>query len=502
MWMLARYPLGRRRGVVTILATVALLAFFLLWQRSSWVEPLVPTHSVSAQQIRLWQYLHSQLEEHAPQAPQPTLIRPIGDLRFNAVLDQPRPNLIANADELLEPMQRAHDGFVEAIRRPINRPYLAGTRGIVTSAGGDYLPSFLVTLRMIRRTGSTLPVEVFLNQWDEYEPYICEVVLPPLNARCRVIEEVVSNSGESHRSIDIQHFQIKSIAMLFSSFETFIWLDADCVPLYDPAILLDSAPFTLTGLVSWPDFWAETVSPLYLNISRQPELPMTARQATESGLLMMSKKRHFLSLLLAVYYNYYGPDRYYEILSQGGVGAGDKDTFLHAARALGEDYYAVSERVLDLGHPAPDGGVLGSAMLHFDPVQDYALTSQGKWRVKDSSVAKPPRPFFVHANNPKFNAGHELLKGRKADNQRGKHGRLWTDSKEALQLIGFDVEKMMWEETKAVTCNLEHAFFSWQKKTGLCESVQSRWTATFEDPSVETPKFTQDPKDEKQAVSA
>lgn len=218
---------------------------------------------------------------------------------------------------------------------------------------------------------------------------------------------------------------------------------------------------------------------------------MTARQAIEAGQLLMSKRDHFLSLLLAVYYNYYGPDRYYTILSQGGVGAGDKDTFLHAARALGNNFYVVSEPVLDLGHPAPDGGILGAAMAQADPMQDYALTSQGIWRIKDFSVARPPRPFFIHANRPKLNPGNGLF-GEKTQGLDGRPGRMWTLSQDLLERFEFDAEKAFWEEIVTVACDLERAFSSWQWQRGICESVQEHWNATFGNPAMEKPRFTKE----------
>lgn len=55
--------------------------------------------------------------------------------------------------------------------------HIPGTKGIVSTAGGTY-PILVISLRMLRRTGSTLPIEIFLADEDEYEEYICDVVLP------------------------------------------------------------------------------------------------------------------------------------------------------------------------------------------------------------------------------------------------------------------------------------------------------------------------------------
>lgn len=470
----------RKKEIITLLVAIVFLNAYIIWQ-----SPFAP--SIETRQSRLWDQLHPLLEKHAPDCPSPQLVGTAGTPRYDATYETPRRNFISNSESIEWPMQRAHDRFVQdIISEPLDRPY-ARTKGIVSAAGGPYLPTFVVALRMLRRTGSKLPVELFVKDWVEYEPYICEVVLPQLNAKCVVLSELIP-LGDRGRKID--HFQIKSFAMLFSSFESLIWMDSDIILLHNPERLLRADPFTSTGLVTWPDFWSNTASPVYFNISRQSS--STKRQATEAGMILLSKKTHFRSLLLATYYNYYGPSHYYRLLGQGAPGEGDKDTFIHAASALGEDFYTVSEPVVDLGHLERYGkGIIGAAMLQSDPIEDYALTKKGKWRVKDSSVAKAPRAFFIHANTPKMNPAEELL-GEKAQNPDGSPSRLWTDSKEALQRLGHDAEKATWTEVKVVSCTLEHAFDTWKRKTDLCRDVERHWNALFGEQAAEAPKFTDD----------
>lgn len=436
--------------------------------------------------------LYTQIEEHAPQCPPPNIPGSVAGIGFDAVNAMPRPSLIINTDELQGPMQKAHDGFVAAIKTLTDRPYDNGTRGIVSSAGGEYMPTFVASLRMLRRTGCKLPVEVFVNDRHEYEPYICEVVLPALGAKCKVLGEALDLIHDRNdKPIKVEHYQIKSLAMLLSSFESFLWIDADCFPLHDPEILLDSDPFASRGLVAWPDFWANTASALYFNISRQPELPMTARQSTESGMMLISKRMHFSTLLLAMYYNYYGPDYYWPLLDQGSYGQGDKDTFFQAAGALGADFYTVSEPVVAVEHNYDDWGTNEfSAMAQADPMQDYNLTSQGKWRIKTPSIAEAPRVFFLHASNPKFNAATDLLE--KTQRYTGEPGRLWNRPDEVLRRFGYDVEKPYWKEAMTVTCTLEDTFSSWQNMTGLCEDMQHFWNETMSNPDADILHFTDD----------
>ncbi|PKY06609.1 nucleotide-diphospho-sugar transferase [Aspergillus campestris IBT 28561] len=442
-------------------------------RRFNWISPL------SDRRARLWQSLHFLLEQHAPDGAQPTLRGSVGLPRFNAINEVARENHIANADEIRLPLQAAHDGFVQDIRDlNVDRAYVPGTVGIVSSAGGSYLPTFIVSLHLLRQTGSDLPVELFMKDSSEYEPHICEVILPPLGVKCVVLSEILTGQDDAH---PIEGFQLKAFAMLFSSFEKFLWLDADCVPIHNPAPILSSEPFISTGLVTWPDFWANTAAPVYFDISRQPAPPSTARQATEAGVLLLSKTTHFHTLLLAVYYNYYGPDYYYPLLSQGAPGAGDKDTFLHAATALNSTFYSVSEAVVDLGNVTPwnPSTAVNAGYIQADPIQDYNLTSQGKWRTQDPTVSHPPRALFS-------------LLGEKLHGFDGKHTRLWTHPPEAMERIGYDAERKFWEVTLEVTCSMESVFETWKSKTGLCDDVRAHWTAVFEDPDKEAPRFTDD----------
>ena len=163
-----------------------------------------------------------------------------------------------------------------------------------------------------------MPVELFVKDSTEYKSHICEKTLPELNARCVVLSEVMGlekpKSTDNTDGVKIKHYQLKSFAVLFSSFEKVIWLDADCIPIHDPATLLTTDPFKSTGLVTWPDYWASTIFPLCFIISHQPELATTDRATTEAGVFLVSKKAHSHTLLLAAYYNYYGPSHYYHLL--------------------------------------------------------------------------------------------------------------------------------------------------------------------------------------------
>ncbi|CAI7585085.1 unnamed protein product [Penicillium glandicola] len=477
---------GRARALIlAMLALILVCTVYLYWSptTASSTVSLVPNTAfevpLTERQKDFWKVLRPIIESHKPNCPSPEKRGDVAAQSFEPTKDLPRPDLTGLSEEDVRKMEEAHAAFIEDVKnsekklKPIHTP---GKRGLVSTAGSTYLPVFVSSLRMLRRAGSTLPVELYMKDTTEYEKQVCNEVLPQLDARCLVLADVI-------------------FAVLFSSFEEIVWMDADCFPLGKPEELLDSEPFKTNGLVTWPDFWASSASPLYYRISRQEAPSMAARQSSETGVFLVSKKTHSLALLLAAYYNFYGPSHYFRLLSQGGPGEGDKETFIQAASAVGAPFYTVSERVQAIGH-AKANGLSGSAMAQSDPREDFALIQQNKWRVKDESVAPAPHIFFIHANYPKFNPGDRIFgmgwETTPTLKEDGSDGRAWTAPPNTIKRFGYDIEKAYWEEIKWVSCHLETAFKTWETKVGLCQRVEEYWSHVFAEPHDDDPKFSLD----------
>jgi len=49
----------------------------------------------------------------------------------------------------------------------LNKDYQGAGRGIVICGGGSYLPSAYVAIRHVRRTGCSLPIELWVIDWTE-----------------------------------------------------------------------------------------------------------------------------------------------------------------------------------------------------------------------------------------------------------------------------------------------------------------------------------------------
>ena len=60
---------------------------------------------------------------------------------------------------------------------------------------------------------------------------------------------------------------LKVLAMLASSFEDNLFLDADSIPLVDIEPVFEQEPYKSHGYVLWPDFWYRTTSPRFYDIA-------------------------------------------------------------------------------------------------------------------------------------------------------------------------------------------------------------------------------------------
>ena len=96
----------------------------------------------------------------------------------------------------------------------------------------------------------------------QYEKEVCEIVLPPLNATCMILSEVLDAvvPQQRQRLEMMSGYQLKALALAFSSFDDVLLLDADNVPVEPPERLLNSEPFSSAGFVSWPDYVRTPIS--------------------------------------------------------------------------------------------------------------------------------------------------------------------------------------------------------------------------------------------------
>ena len=162
-------------------------------------------------------------------------------------------------------------------------------RGVITLAGGKYSEYAATALGMLREIGSTLPVEVWMkDQTEEKEGWCAE--LEKEGMVCRRLSDYMDLSA-----LPIP-YQWKVFVMLFSSFEEFIFLDADSMPIRNPDQVFESKPYRDTGAILWPDYWKHTGTPwlpFVIGISDEASDMLQDEKSVESGQLVWNKNRHW-----------------------------------------------------------------------------------------------------------------------------------------------------------------------------------------------------------------
>ncbi|KAL9116025.1 MAG: hypothetical protein Q9227_000393 [Pyrenula ochraceoflavens] len=393
----------------------------------------------------------------------------------------PAPDGLPDLTPLTRPevllIRHAHERFVTTITSPDapQMTYESGSRGIVTTAGGSFLTVTLVTMRMLRRSGCQLPVEIFVATEQDLKSHLCQKMFPRLNAKCIDLSLLVDGDAEI---LGENRYFNKFLAMMFSSYDDFLFLDSDNLAVRDPTDMLTSELFKKKGLVTWPDFWKNTASPYsfdIIGVFEDDRIDGTA----ESGQLLLSKKTHASALLLSSYYNYYGLSHYYPLFSQGGHGEGDKDTFLPAAMSLGLPWYHVQEQNEMAGKWDADT-FIPVTMIQYDPIKD---ASHNEWLAKHPEPPYPgdeepqdtkkkatydawaaeddkqrPQVTFVHHNMFKLKPNTIFNEGSVTVSTDGNYNRLWGTLEDSTSRFGgIDMEHRMWSELCTATCDLEEA---------------------------------------------
>ncbi|DBB17802.1 TPA: hypothetical protein ACH3X3_002830 [Trebouxia sp. C0006] len=221
-------------------------------------------------------------------------------------------------------------------------------RGIVILAGGlTYMVPAWVNIHMLRRTGCTLPVEMFFPG-KELPTAELEAALSEVGVVCRPLPDLQLQdfppSNATDTETDLSGFTMKVAALVLSRFQEVIFLDSDNIAIEDPEILFSSAGYKQTGALLWPDYWHSSAAP---DLQLILDVPSMADNTFESGQMVFDKKRVWEGLLLAAFFNMQS-NLYYELFSNF-MGKGDKESFAHALRAARLHYHLLETPVGSLG---------------------------------------------------------------------------------------------------------------------------------------------------------
>jgi hypothetical protein len=201
-------------------------------------------------------------------------------------------------------------------------------RGIVVCAGGARVfTNAWVLISILRRTlGCTLPIEVWHFGPDELSASMA-ALLAELDATPVDALPVIAREGVPIRD----GWQLKSFALQHSRFAEVLLLDADQVPVRDPAEIFDWPQYREAGALFWPDMIELRESnPVWAALGLAPRRTVSF----ESGQLAVDKRRHWRALSIVGALNAEA-DRLYRMIY------GDKDTFLIGWQLAGADFALV-----------------------------------------------------------------------------------------------------------------------------------------------------------------
>jgi len=238
-------------------------------------------------------------------------------------------------------------------------PLEGSGRGIVIVAGGARIfTNAYVLLHMLRNfLGCALPVELWHFGPAELSPAMAALV-DPLGVRLVDADPLIAAVGATIRD----GWQLKSFALVHSAFAEVLMLDADQVPVSDPAACFDWPQYAETGAVFWPD-----VVDLRLDnpVWKAMDLAPRPGPSFESGQLLVDRRRHAAPLRAALQLNEAAEDIYQLIY-------GDKDTYLLAWQLLGAAHTLVPHR------PYVDDIML--VQRDFDGAPLFQHRTQSKWQ--------------------------------------------------------------------------------------------------------------------------
>ncbi|PWN31876.1 uncharacterized protein FA14DRAFT_162238 [Meira miltonrushii] len=313
---------------------------------------------------------------------------------------------------IVSSLQGSHASFTKILKEEdrLSVIYQSGQQGIVVTATLHELPQLLISLRLLRRTRSSLPVEVFLLTQDDYDSKLCREIFPKLDAHCSILEEHLDSSplptmpqSRNERKIQAQEPLNKLLAVFFSRFEDVLVLDPSTLVYNNPDIMLKEEPFLSTGLLIWPDFWASTVSPKLFTIQNAPQVKRNRRdniRTVDFGQMVISKSIHSATLLLSIYYTYFGPNLYDSLQQQSSAGERGSQAIKCAARYLETPYYMMKRQVEAVGFPDLDSdnkGFYGVAMLQAFASDDFHRLPKDR-----------QRPLFIRQNNPTLHPAYVM----------------------------------------------------------------------------------------------
>jgi len=245
------------------------------------------------------------------------------------------------------------------------QPRFAG-RGIVICAGGARMVTCAwVLINVLRRLlQCTLPIQIWHIGPRELGPV--EAGLFASLAKVEVVDAAVVRETWPARRLG--GWELKAYSLVHTRFEQVLLLDADNVPVADPAALFERPELAQTGTLAWPDIERLRSENQIWELC---DLDYQDVPAWESGQLVIDKSRCWHALQIALHMNMHS-ELFYPLTD------GDADTF-HLGWRLAGTRWSMSP------YPARPT-VTGLYQRDFDGNLLFQHRTTAKWRLSGENL--------------------------------------------------------------------------------------------------------------------
>ncbi len=245
------------------------------------------------------------------------------------------------------------------------------------AVGGSHITDAWVTLSILRRFHHCrLPLEIwYLNDTDL--PLKLRQLFAEFNARFFDASKVAQSTAWRPTT----GWELKPFAVTHSRFAEVLFLDADNVPLTDPAFLINDPRYRARGAAFWPDIRAvNPFNPIWTIAGVKTPVGFEF----ETGLFLIDKRRHWAPLNLTLHLNEHSRFYYRYFL-------GDKETFHLAWRVLRAEY---------IQNPTPPVRAFGRDTDHAGPPNRRIGLWQHDFDGKPLTLHFTDTPLVARGRNP------------------------------------------------------------------------------------------------------
>ncbi|GJJ68896.1 hypothetical protein EMPS_01242 [Entomortierella parvispora] len=267
-------------------------------------------------------------------------------------------------------------------------------KGLVFCAGNGQFEFVVTAIQALRsRLKSTLPIQVFhMGEGDlsvDRQEY--------LKNMAKDIELVDVTQVLDNEHMKLGGWAIKPYALLASSFEEVMFVDADAYFLQDPVVLFDDPGYKATGALFFYDRtlfegtshqsdWLKSIMPIMSSFPPTSRMfNMLSQHEQESGVVLINKRTRFVGLMSVCKMN----SKWERDLYSYQYFHGDKETFWTGFEMIQEPYAFMRNYGGVIGELRPDNdqSVCG-AQLHQDYKGQPLWWNGGLYRNKNEGIER------------------------------------------------------------------------------------------------------------------